>query len=171
MISIHHPRAHHKRSWDLTTYCWSFVCLYCIAHVSHATSSFFQKLVDLFFIDLYFVVRWLVGANISLRSEPAAFSYLNPPFSFKGEHEFILRGWKSTCWSPSLRRWLFPHVDEDVLEARYPRLAKTYFEWVDIYYNAFMRLECYLYWSGSVFSIIEGLALQGTIIVHRWGNT
>ena len=42
-------------------------------------------------------------------------------------------------------------VVEDVLEARYPRLAKTYFEWVHIYYAAFMSPECYFGIEAEVF--------------------
>lgn len=35
-----------------------------------------------------------------------------------------------------------PHVDADVLEVHYPRLAKTCFEWVHIYYDACMPPDC-----------------------------
>ena len=48
-----------------------------------------------------------------------------------------------------------------MLEARYPRLAITYFEWVDIYYNAFIRLECYFGLEAEVFpETDEDLAWQ-----------
>jgi len=56
--------------------------------------------------------------------------------------------WLSPSWRSSfLWNRATPHdpeIREDVIEARYPRLAKFYFEWVDIYDDAFERQECNL---------------------------
>ncbi|KAN0066771.1 hypothetical protein V8E54_015161 [Elaphomyces granulatus] len=48
-----------------------------------------------------------------------------------------------------------PEVYKDVIEARYPRLAKFYFEWVDIYDDAFQRQECNLGSDSWVFPKME----------------
>lgn len=45
-----------------------------------------------------------------------------------------------------------PHVDEDVIEGRYPTLAPFYFEWQDIFNTAFERQECHLGSGKPVFS-------------------
>lgn len=68
----------------------------------------------------------------------------------------------------SISYWLFPswrssflwnkddlEVGEDVIEARYPRLAKFYFEWTGIYDDAFERQECSLGSDSWVFPKVE----------------
>jgi hypothetical protein len=62
--------------------------------------------------------------------------------------------------------WTFDtiHVDRDVIEDRYPRLAKLYFEWRDmlLYEISFERRECYLGNGGDAFPHVEELVTWAT---------
>jgi hypothetical protein len=60
--------------------------------------------------------------------------------------------------------WTFDtiHVDEDVIEDRYPRLAKFYFEWRDIYEASFERQECDLGSHADAFPHVEELVAWAT---------
>jgi hypothetical protein len=62
----------------------------------------------------------------------------SPPFSYT-----FLADW---CTSFLWYKDYFdgPHVDGDVIEDRYPRLAEVYFEWVEIHENAFVLQELHL---------------------------
>jgi len=61
----------------------------------------------------------------------------SPPFSYK----FLFDLGTTHLWYKDFPYG--PDVDEDLLEARYPRLAKTYSEWLDYYENSFNNPHCY----------------------------
>jgi len=69
----------------------------------------------------------------------------SPPFSYV----FLIDWGTMHLWYKDV--FDSPHVDKEVLEARYPRLAKTYLEWVRVHYEAFVRPECYFGIEGELF--------------------
>jgi hypothetical protein len=53
-------------------------------------------------------------------------------------------------------------VDEDVIESRYPHLAKFYFEWRDIYETSFERQESHRGVPAPSFPQVEELVAWAT---------
>jgi hypothetical protein len=82
------------------------------------------------------------------------------------------------CLSPCLSP-----VEESNIEARYPRLAKFYFEWHDMFEDAFVRQECHLgskleqfpqvdelvAWATEGFLVVCWLALQANVKDAEYG--